>query len=308
VDYITATFVGRHTESSLQGFGKFLVQQEVERGEKWREFRFSGYRGEQCGSAAFGVRPDSCVIRLSSKVAAEHWNQAYSLCTNVTRLDVQVTSKPHCGPQKTLLKFHKQLRRKIRGRGRPASFKFWYGPAGPEAAILGKRCSEWFGRIYDKGIESRLPEYEGHLRHEAEVKGDAAKGLASQLDQHESVETLIMEVVHKFVTNRGLRCLQWSSGKLATLGDYRSREVRLSENWDVGNLSVFSGRDPQVLLGTGRQRRRAIWLTNSVKPAVQELLALGQEEIVLKALGLSVESGELRSTEAGLWSSFNKWR
>src|SRR5829696_6782177 len=109
IDYITATARGRNTESSLSAFGRFIVNEQIQRGEKVRNFYFSGYRGSVAGSASYGVRHDGSVIRLSSGVAKEYWAQVYHLCTNVSRLDLQVTVRPAEGPIERLTQHHAEM-------------------------------------------------------------------------------------------------------------------------------------------------------------------------------------------------------
>lgn len=308
VDYITATYVGPHGESSLASFGRFLVREQEASDEKWREFRFSGYRGETCGSAAFGVRHDSQIVRLSSTVAAEHWAQAFNLCSNVTRFDVQVTVLPGVDVTRRLLDHHKQVRRRARKQGRPPKFKFWYGPSGPEAATYGSRQSDIFGRSYNKGIESGLPEWDGTLRYECELKRERAKATATQLDQSESESSVIIPQVFTFFTKSGCRLeTAWSplnarpSGSSGLTLPHEAAE--LPNDSPAGEVP-----DSMLSLGQGRARKRALWLTNAVRPSVQALMASGRPDVVLQTLGLSVENNRLVIDADSVWSNFNKWR
>jgi hypothetical protein len=308
VDYLTCTFVGRQGESSLASFGRYLVHEEMARGEKWRDFRFSGYRGEHCGASSFGYRHDGEILRISSHVAKEHWAQAFALATNVTRIDVQVTVRPEGGPTKRLLNHHRTMRRKRRGRGRPPSFKFWYGPDGPEAATFGKRSSDVFARAYDKGVESGLPEYSGTLRYETELKRRLAVEMCVKLDEAVCSDSQIVQYVSKFATIRGLQTgIDASEFERLALLD-RLPENRRHEDFECHQISSSAPANPELLLGQGKMRRSASWLHNSVRPSVQKLLAMGHREVVLSALGLSVERSELQSTERELWSNFNNWR
>lgn len=284
------------------------MEREVERGEEVRPFRFSGYNGYYAGSVSFGRRYDGDILRLSSAAAKEHWAQSVLFSTNVSRLDVQVTVRPPEGTQRRLLKHHQQIRRLQRKRGRPATFKFWYGPSGPEAAMLGSRQSDFFGRIYDKGIESRLPEYEGTLRYEVELKRSPAKALSAQLDQTEFSEAIIASVVHKFVSVRGCRLSTWSNIEGATLDAGSSLNIRDRDINVCSQESPFASRKSVRDLGEGRARRRALWLYNCVRPSVKEFVERGETEMVLGALGLTnvTQPSSVLSDES--WADFNKWR
>ena len=281
---MTVTHVGPRGESSLASFGKFLVHEQLKADEKWREFRFSGYRGETCGSAAFGVRYDSQIVRLSAGVAAEYWAQAFNLASNVTRIDVQVTVSPGVDPTRRLLDHHKQVRRRARKQGRQPKFKFWYGPTGPEAATYGSRQSDAFGRSYDKGIESNLPEWQGTLRYECEFKRARAMSVASQLDQAESESGLIIPEVFTFFTKSGCRLSSVWSRILARATDAGASSMP-HRAAAMPNKSPYSRTSDLMLsLGQGRTRKSAIWLTNAVRPSVQRLMDQAGPEIVLESL------------------------
>ena len=285
-----------------------MVQQEQEAGEKWRSFRWSGYAGEMCGSAAFGRRHDSQIVRLSSKVAREFWAQAFALSTNVTRLDLQVTVLPKNGPTQRLAQHHRQLRRKNRGVGRPAKFKVWYGPDGPEAAVLGKRVSDWFGRIYDKGLESGLAEYQGALRYEVELKRKVALVHANGLERSESEAQYCARVISAFVLKRALRIPTWVfdleelTAVSGAIANCLSCTESPSESADARSSGSYAS------IGQGRTRKRLTWLHNAVRPSVHELLDQSQEVEVLSALGLCVVNGTIEKKDNETWSKFKKWR
>ena len=309
VDYITATCVGPSRESSLASFGRYLVGCQEASGEQWRDFRFSGYRGAMAGGASFGVRYDSQIVRLSSGVAQEHWAQAFNLSSNVTRLDIQFTTRPGVGPTRRLLDHHRQVRRRKRLHGRPPRFKFWYGPTGPEAATFGSRKSDKFGRSYDKGLESGLPEWLGTLRYECELKGDVAISTAELLDQTESESDLIIPEVLTFFSKSGCRFSAafsrlFEPAKSATDSGMLYEPVESN----LHNSGACRSIDQVLSLGEGRARRQALWLNNAVRPSVQRLMDQGRSDVVLSALGLSIENGSLVAQSQDLWSNFNQWR
>lgn len=307
VDYITVTKKGARSDSDLAAFGRYLVQQETAAGEEWRDFRFSGYRGQMSGGAQFGVRHDSTIVRLSSNAAAEHWAQAYGLASNVTRLDVQITVLPPCLPSQRLAKHHRESRRATRGKGRPRGFKFWYGPQGPEAAVFGSRQSNLFLRCYDKGLESGLPEFAGCLRYEAELKKHEAVSSCEQLDQTESPEIWIVAKLRKMLEKSRV-CLPPLNLSGQVIPEFESLPYFEKNRTLDGKLSERSASDCHVLLGQGRLRKRAAWLEISVAPTIQLLMALGRSDVVLAALGLSLQNGELVSSRSETWSNFEKWR
>jgi hypothetical protein len=280
----------------------------MDAGEKWRPFYFSGYRGEQCGSAAFGVRFDSQIVRLSGVVAREFWTQAYSLSTNVTRLDVMATVFPSDGNHKRLGAHHRQLRRRKKRRGRPPKFKFWYGPDGPEAFVVGRRVSDSFGRCYDKGIESRLPEYRGTLRYEAELKRALATQWAKQLDHSNSEASDAAKMVHAFFSVRASRLPSWPIPREWDQVDGESSgfvnmTIQKTVNRD-GNRNDAGA----LVLGQGVMRRRALWLANAVRPTIQMFLEQGRADVILESLGVEVNNGTIEKSIDDRWSNFSKER
>jgi len=308
VDYITATHLGVDADSGLASFGRHLLREQVQFGERDRDFRFSGYRGRIAGQASYGVRYDSQIVRLSGECARQNWSQVAQLASNVTRLDVQITVLVHDGPTRRLLKHHRQVRRKKNSHGRPARFKFWYGPDGPEACTLGSRQSDWFGRIYNKHLESGFKEYEGTLRYELELKRTVALSTIALLDQDGDEATKIARLVSDFVAHRGLRAPVVGELLEATSGDSCLRSVRASSVSIADRVLSLAASDPSVLLDSKTQRRRAQWLSNCVRPSVQRLIEMGHVDVVLNSLNLLVQDQRLVVGPSRTWSEFSKWR
>lgn len=307
VDYITAVYKGPRSENDLASFGRFVVGEQRQLGEKETPFHFSGYRGLNCGSASFGVRWDSQIVRLSSSCAAEHWNQAYNLSTNITRLDLQLTLRPREGVQKRLATHHREMLAAPRGRGKPRRFKFWYGPHGPESAIFGSRKSDVFNRSYDKGLESGYPELAGTLRYESELHRKVAKRCATELDHCGSAVAFIVSKVPEFLAKSGKHFAKYfSEGRIrldnSLALDFPESSIALvnSEQSTAGLSGAYKG-------GV-RNRRFGAFLSVSVKPGVHRLLDQGRSDEVLESLGLCVVDGRLAKASSQTWADFKKWR
>jgi len=294
VDYITATSHQRDSASPFRSFAKWLVSQEVQAGCKDSDWRASGYRGRHAGSVAFGVSQQGSIVRASSDCAREHWQQLLCLADNVTRLDLQVTVRPVAGSTATLSRHHKELLKAPRSRGKPAGFKMWYGPSGPEAATVGKRISDRYGRIYDKWLESQLEEYLGCLRYELELHRHVALATAQHLDSQEFDQDAILHQVSTFFRGRGLRIgFDCQVPRDMTDGE------RLNHS---RSLIRSSGRSiPEV---TSALR----WIHNSVAPSVRRLIESGHREQVLRALGLTEVPATLAGASSSTWSNFAKER
>jgi hypothetical protein len=307
IDYITAVYKGPRSDSDLASFGRFIVGEQRQLGEKESNFHFSGYRGLSCGSASFGVRWDSQIVRLSSSCAKEHWNQAYNLASNVTRLDLQITVLPPEGPQARLAKHHREMLRAKRGRGRARKFKFWYGPNGPESAIFNSRKSDIFNRAYDKGLESGYEEFAGTLRYESELKRLAAMQTAFELDQAGDERLVIASKVGIFLAKSEKAFAKYFSPGLPLERSAKALQVRKPITCPVVSQQEFAELS-SVYKGAIRNRRFAAFLRMSVQPGVHRLLDHVGSEAVLESLGLCIVDGKLQKAHNQLWDDFKKWR
>lgn len=271
IDYITTTSHQRDSTNSLYSFGRWLVSEEVSKGCKHSDWRASGYRGFRAGDTCVGISRQGTIVRASAQSAASYWNQLYHFSDNVTRLDVQVTTINGAVPSRRIAKHHKEARRVSRQRGRPASFKVFYGPGGAESIHLGSRQSDRYLRIYDKGLESGLPEYEGAVRYELELKRDSAKNCAAWLDSQENDQAQMVAIVHKFLHIRGTRS-----------GFYNCNCSRLQDcSHSTLQNFAFLGSANQVAPEVARILK---WLHVCVRPSVSRLEKAGLLSEVRNAL------------------------
>ncbi len=282
IDYITATTTARRTESSLDAFGSYLVDEQVREGHKGRTCKLRGYSGQAAGHAAWGRRYDGAYLRLSGSLAAAWWPQVVNLCENVSRIDLQVTVVPDIGPTRTLQKHHSQMRRRNKMRGRPAKWKVWSGPSGPEAIMLGKRISDRFGRVYDKGIESGVPRYAGALRYEVELKNALAWSMAQQLDSQPEEAPAIGAYVQAFMAVR-----------ITQLGWPWWPSYQSGPNGPSPENSCIVGASPMFPVSSSNNmdhiHRQLRWMAVQVTPAITRLVRAGFRSEVLTALGLCDE-------------------
>lgn len=266
-DYITATTTAPRSASSLDAFGGWVVEEEGARGEKVRPWRFSQYHGLTTGSASFGRRPDGGIIRFSSRVADEYWQQAKSLATNVSRLDVQATVVGPRNPTETLNTHLKEVRYASRSRGKKVVFKYHGGPNGLESMDVGSRTSDRYLRIYDKHVQSGLDHYKGAVRYEIEFKNRLAWEQATFLEGVEAYEAWIRKWIFELATVRSLQLV---------------RERWLSPLAD-GSLTGNSSRSPPRL---GRLDKKLSWARFCLRGMVQEFKAVGRLGELLEALGV----------------------
>ena len=283
IDYITATTVARHTATSLDSFGRFVVDEQIAKGERDRAFTFSGYVGRSAGAATYGRRADGGIVRFSGNTAAEYWEHVVSLATNVSRFDLQVTLSPSDGPTQRLRRHFEQVKKKATHRGKPATYKLWVGPGGPESLLLGSRASERYGRIYDKWLESKLAEYQGFLRYELELKGGMALKMAKQLESSKRQRSDVCAEISRFLTNRSI-VVPELPGVSSSL---------------VQELDVLSDGE----IGKARHTTRLRWLRHSVAPCIKELIDAGMMDQVLVALNMDQLVEISPRTPSTTWSN-----
>lgn len=181
VDYITVTATRPPRTISLLSVAKENLQSEAAAGNEETEWRGLGYAGRSCGGASFGVGPQGVLARLSSGVARENWRDLYRWGSKCTRLDVQVTIRHADHATDVLRRNWQSILEGWKARTGGAEPQMRVGPRGPFLINVGSRQSHRFGRIYDKGVESKLDYYEDSVRWEVEYKGAASNALASKL-------------------------------------------------------------------------------------------------------------------------------
>lgn len=266
IDYITAT---SHSSSSLSGlgaFGNFLVGEAVRRGSKKRASRTLGYTCVHADGVSCGRRDDGTFVRLSGATAAEHWLQVYDLSSNVTRLDLQVTDRTTDSPSERLRAIWRRRKYRPTTGGRPPQWKAIVGQAGIETIMIGSRASNSYLRFYDKGKESKLPQYDRALRTEAELKAEHALFMATWLGAQVNEQAAIAARICKIVSD----CSGHS----------------LRDLWEslLVNDETACERFPKA---TKRNVKGYAFLSVCVRPLVQRLIGAGQLDHVLEVLGLT---------------------
>lgn len=273
VDYITATCRSGPSAKALAGFGAYLVKEEANKGAKVANYRGTGYYGLHAGSAAYGSRADGSLVRLSSGVAAEHWAQLYVMADNVTRLDLQVTVVPWDGPYRRLARNLRQVKRVKHGRGRPFKHHLHSGELGPETLELGRRTSDQWGRIYNKGLQSKVAYYLGALRYEVQFNRHFALQMCEHLDQQSAQLGSIAAEVDAWFRNHHVAgmsepALTVNIGRAALFPVHRSRSDQLDRQLTWLAVQIKPTLDRLTKAGLGHEVRHALGFAESA-PLVQ---------------------------------------
>ena len=261
VDWLTCTASDPARSELLKAVGWGIVYGEAEAGNDLKPWAWKGYDGISAGAASVGARMDGVIVRLSSECAAGNWLGAVQLANNVSRLDLAVTVRmaEQANPAREAYELARNYLSESRGRRvqKASHIETW---SEGETAYLGSRQSARFGRLYNKGLESKEERYANCWRWEVEYKGDTATHIAGEMAQ----------------------CGNSSEPTLAYVWDTFDR-------WGVPPIWGRGADIPLVSLGRNPSDddRRLHWLASQVAPAIERLIRRGKRQSVLEALGLT---------------------
>jgi DNA relaxase NicK len=262
-DYITVTAPESGGLNSLHSYASSLYRHQADVGNKVKPWGLSGFKGWKCGSVEIGTRDDLVMVRLHSDAAQISWRRLAELATNITRFDVQATVLIDGDVTRTI-DMHKRAARLDAKKGHDRKVVRWIEDnRGGYTLYLGHRESLCFGRIYDKFVQSKLVYFKNCVRFEVQFQRELAHSVARAMLQTHSELPRVASHLTQFFEARGVRPgLQYNDG--ATYCCTRPR----------------SDTDKNLE-----------WLRAAVRPCVMRLIALGEGEATLRALGL-IDDGE----------------
>jgi DNA relaxase NicK len=259
VDYITLTTKSQKQSTVMLALAHPLAKSEAKRGNLVKCWAMSGFNGFAVGQLQFGMRDNEAIVRLSGSLAALEWFDFYQRSDNVTRIDLQVTERLGHDPTIRVLQEHKATKRFAKLRSNQLRVALWCSNDGGATCYLGSRQSNLFARIYNKAVESGIPQYQNCVRYELEVKGRMTKPYLQDLTSGKQVGHIVFTRVKEFITKRGGVCPRWPETQPTTLCWYQK-----STDLD----------------------RKLSWLRNAVRDSVSILREHGREREALSALGL----------------------
>lgn len=257
VDYITSTSASRSSTRELLAVGEKLMKREYRNGGIEKSWGMSGFTGWCCGHVQMGRRGQEGIVRLGSIVAQDKWRMVHAAGSNVSRLDLQVTTRTETPARKSIARHFRQASRWSKASPGRSTVSIFSTSDGPSTVYCGKRSSDQFGRIYDKGAESGLDHWTNAVRYEVEMKAERAMRAADFLASQSKPLVQVQSLVSTFFSGRGCD-LQWT--------------------WADTNISCPRSRSDL--------ERRLRWIEESVRPSVLLLMHRGKSKEVLAALGL----------------------
>jgi len=258
VDWITCTCSDSLFAQRLVDRAALWIQDEKHQGNEQLVWSQYGYEGFTCGQVTVGQRHDGVIVRLSGLAAWSHWRQAAELATNVSRIDVQITIRYKRDAAKQISNHYKTaMRSKKRGDIKRA-VSLYRSDDGSATLYLGKRSSDKFCRIYEKGIESKLDHYHESVRYEVEFKNKVAMECALYLRNAKDEYRACQSIVAGYLDD----CRISSPG----LGDFPLTLIRAPTERGTTQISLQ-------------------WLESQVRPVVERMLECGKHSEVVEALG-----------------------
>lgn len=234
--------------------------------KRWKALGYEGFGlpGIRLGAS----HRNGYIAILSGSQADVLWRHFLPNARRVTRIDLAVTANVGFQVPDVPKVYYEHIRKvekcgqdgAKRGRGRPRRVSLIVNNSGGQTLYIGSRKSSQYGRVYDKGVESKRAK-EGFIwRYEVEVKKPLAEALARSIILSDKT--------------RGQKMTGW-------VWDWFSSRGVLPLFPPKPALSV--AKLETDLVGDDRKVR---WLRSGVQPTVQYLISRGRGEDALRALGL----------------------
>lgn len=264
-DWLTSTYKEPELRLMAERRANALVQVEVDAGGIARPWGFHGFEGITAGHTDVGWRDETLLVQLRSETARQHWEKFYELASNVSRFDVQCTTRSNRGSHERVAELWEVARTWANEReGRPE----WRIHAGARHGITietGKPKSDRRGRIYDKHAESKADHYRLSVRHEVQNRNKWAKAVAHMVHSTRYPQSAIAGYLHRFFGKRGI-----------------------SPDIPTGGFETI------VFFASATDLDKKLrWMTTQVGPTLRLLVHRGRGAQVLRGCGLTIVNGEL---------------
>lgn len=205
IDWLTCTSKRVGVSNALEDFGVQVMQEQIRRGRAITAAKVLGFKGHRVEHVFLGSRTDDVMLQLGGTSCSPLAREAITLSSNVSRIDLQVTVFSE-GEQCNLAKWtHDQLVRVSDVNGAVRNFSLISSWPSGDTLSINRRCSDSFGRLYDKTAESGLGPPRLLWRYEVELKGRAARLQAAQLAKYGARPTHVSRRVHEWYTMKGVQ-------------------------------------------------------------------------------------------------------
>lgn len=257
VDYLRLTSQDHAPFGDWHGllFSEMLAEERA--GRRKHSRWLLGYYG-QVGQHYFVGRNDSgSMVQVSGVLADELFRPLSHAGGRCSRVDLQVSHFMQEGPDDYLNRAFAYGEADAKKVGRPVSFTFTDSSNGARMLAVGSRASELYGRIYDKGQESKQDSWMGYVRWEVEVKGKQAADLHRWLLADATRVHTVLPIVKNFFASRGVP-VEW-------------------DGWS--EIAV-----PPPAPRTRTDETKIAWIATQVGPSFRDLVEKGKAVEVARSL------------------------
>jgi len=280
IDYFTVTGKGGQPTRQLAAFGAELLSDERKAGNEYRGWGMAGFNGFKAGCVQLGERGKEVILRVSGVGAMAAFREAMTHADSISRLDTQFTVRTAKDAPTVIRRCYRSAKRLRDRRHTRGCVSILQSTDSSSTIYLNRRSSEVFGRIYDKGRESKLDHYWNAVRFETEFKGKMARRMAQELLQETDLELGSYQITRRVLAARSALanvCIDALPRSRASFFLLKARTSR--------TISA-----PASLC-----TRRSHWLRSAVRPTVDLFRKHGRLDEIYDALGL--QQPTLRSSE-----------
>jgi len=269
VDWLTATAKEQTEVDAMRALGSRLLWNQAESGFKVEPWGSHGFVGCRAGEAISAKRGHEHYLRVSGWLAATQWRRVYEVANNITRVDYQCTSRTGVAPFERVGGYWKASARHAGKKGRHQKRTRIQSDTGGYTVYFGSRQSVFFGRIYNKEVESDDPQFRGCVRHELEIHKPAALCFLRELAEAEFARAQVLEIVSEwFAVRAGLLPVELEAARLI-------RSVPKSS---------FALKQTHLSRPASDVSKSLEWIRTQVAPTVKWLSAQGYGEAAHRIL------------------------
>lgn len=259
VDWLTAT--RKHGDGCLPFLevGKRILDEQRAAGGDIKPATLRDYTGHRGKHVFVGSRPADEIIVVSGPCAPAHWKAVSQTASNVSRLDLQVSVWTHGETPNLAREQYERLTGLPPSRGRPRSYSLIQSHPTGETLYVGKRTSDYYGRVYDWAAAHKAGVPLTVWRFEVEIKRLPARAYCDALSCDPNHSISVRDRVADWFVTRGLQ-VTWSK-----------------EDSALKMLHPLQGKDRDALA----------WMESTVQKSVARLIKQHGLPRVVSALGLA---------------------
>lgn len=266
IDWLTCTTPTLNATQQAQLAAAEIIDEERNRGNVVRPWSMAGFEGLKCGQIQCGNRGHEFIVRLSGGLAQQHFRRFHELEKNVSRLDLQVTASTLADAHRVIIDCAKRASKFKRQHNHRATLTLITSDDNTATLYIGKRSSNYYGRLYAKGLMPNSPYPQDAVRAELELKGKAANYNFERICCMDHERPFVLQQVSSWFGCRGLPLIE-----------------------DFGTFAATA-----VFAPPSDYRKRLAWITAQVAPSARMLVHANLGPELLRALGLEVHGPTVR--------------